>query len=323
MAGFGISARYGRAVHLAVVPLVVFFICAGFAPEHGPPYVIALGLALVVFLSSYLLCRQLDASCVEKCSLDEQLIQTQKLAALGEISSGIAHEINTPLAIISQESEWLRHLLKSLHPAGQDSPPDALADCNESLDQIIVQVNRCKEITHGMLNFARKREAVEQDTDVNRLVEDMTTWIEQEGSRNNIIIRRDYDQHLPLIATDSPLLRQVTLNLLNNAFQAVERDGEITISTRRVDRSHIAIEIRDTGCGIPKEHLDKIFNPFFTTKDPGKGTGLGLSISLSIVHRLGGTIAAASEPGKFTALTVTLPIKHAPDAGAPAQPLTH
>lgn len=306
--------RFGHVLHLFLVPGLTFAAIATYDPHApGAPYVIALGLAAIVFLSAYRLCRRIDEARKETCELDEQLIQSQKLAALGELSSGIAHEINTPLAIISQESEWMRHLLKGFAPATNtapnEDPQQALVEFGDSLDQIITQVNRCREITHGMLNFSRKHVAVEQETDVNRLVDDMANWIEKEAVRHNVVIHRAFDPDLPLIQTDSPLLRQVVLNLLNNAFQAVGQDGEIGVSTRRLDKLNISIEVRDTGCGIPKEHLDKIFNPFFTTKDPGKGTGLGLSISLSIVDKLGGKITATSELGKFTSFIVTLPLK--------------
>jgi signal transduction histidine kinase len=305
--------RFRHILHLVLVPGLILAALVGYDPSApGAPYVTALGLAAIVFFSSYSLCRRVDAARKETCELDEQLIQSQKLAALGELSSGIAHEINTPLAIISQESEWMRHVLKSLAPAPDvesEERNQSFAEIGDSLDQIIVQVNRCREVTHGMLNLARKHVAVEQETDVNRLVDDMANWIEKEAVRQNVVIHRAFDPDLPFVQTDSPLLRQVVLNLLNNAFQAIGHDGEIGVSTRRADKGHIAIEVRDTGCGIPKEHLDKIFNPFFTTKDPGKGAGLGLSISLSIVDKLGGKITATSEPGEFTSFVVTLPLQ--------------
>ena len=308
MLGFGLSTRYGQAVHLVLVPGLAVSACLTLVGESvASAAVTALGLGAAVFMSSLLLCRKIDAASEEKCQLDEQLIQSQKLAAMGELSSGIAHEINTPLAIISQESEWLRYLLKSLTTAPID--PDKAKEFAESLDQISLQVERCREITHGMLNFARKRDAVLQDTDINQLLEDMVLWVEKEVQRNNCAIHRAYDPELPLVATDSPLLRQVVLNLLNNAAQAVERDGEITVATTRTGSNAVSIEVRDNGCGIPKENLDKIFNPFFTTKAPGKGTGLGLSISLSIVARLGGALTASSQPGEFTSFVLSLPIR--------------
>jgi len=285
----------------AVLAACLWLPCVRFA-SAAPA---ALGLAGLVALYSRFMIRRIQTMREERCLLDEQLIQSQKLAAMGELSSGIAHEINTPLAIIFQESEWIRHLQKKLHA---DSP-ETLQELGDSVEQILAQVERCKRITHGMLNFARKHDAVDQETDLNRLLEDMVIWVEKDATQRNIAILRAYAPDLPMIFTDAPLLRQVVLNLLNNAAQAVDKDGTISVATYRAGHDLVAIEVRDSGCGIAQENLDKIFNPFFTTKEPGKGTGLGLSISLAIVTRLGGTIKAASRPGEFTSFVVTLPVQ--------------
>jgi len=240
----------------------------------------------------------------QKCRLDQQLIQSQKLAAIGELSSGIAHEINNPLAIMGQETEWSKHLLKddNLQAPGA---PDELRD---SLREIVSQVERCKEITHKLLDFARKKEPLIQGADVNRLIEDMARLVEKEAAQKNIQLIRAYARNLPRVPTDPPLLRQVVLNILNNAAYAIGKDGTITITTRQAADA-VELTFSDTGCGIPKEQLDKIFDPFFTTKPPGKGTGLGLSISHSIVVKLGGRITVASEVGRGTTFTIHLPVE--------------
>ena len=266
---------------------------------------VALVVAFVSFLFVRHLTRLVAKANEQKCHLDQQLIQSQKLAAIGELSSGIAHEINNPLAIMGQETEWIKHLLKDDHLEA----PGAPEELRDSLREIVCQVDRCKEITHKLLDFARKKEPLIQGADVNRLIEDMARLVEKEAAQKNIKIIRAYQKNLPRVQTDPPLLRQVVLNILNNAAYAIGKDGAITIATRQSGESLVELAFSDTGCGIPKEQLDKIFDPFFTTKPPGKGTGLGLSISHSIVVKLGGRITVASEVGKGTTFTIHLPVE--------------
>ena len=235
--------------------------------------------------------------------LDERLLQSQKLAAIGELSAGIAHEINNPLAIIRQEAEWMQHLLKKLG----DGDHKELVELQGSVHQIVQQVDRCTEITRNLLDFARKRDPVIQAVEVNRIIENMTMLVEKEAKHNNITIVRHYDETLPVIYSDAPQLRQVILNFLTNATHAIGKDGVITITTRLSGDDAVDIVIRDTGCGIPAENLSKIFDPFFTTKPPGQGTGLGLSICHGIILRLGGRITVESTVGQGTEFTITLP----------------
>jgi two-component system NtrC family sensor kinase len=267
--------------------------------------VAALVVALASFLSTRHLTRLVAKANEQKCNLDEQLIQSQKLAAIGELSSGIAHEINNPLAIMGQETEWIKHLLKD----DNLQAPGANEELRDSLREIVDQVDRCKEITHKLLDFARKKEPLIQGADVNRLIEDMARLVEREAAQNSIKLVREYQKNLPRVQTDPPLLRQVVLNILNNATYAIGKDGAITIVTRQSGGDGVELTFNDTGCGIPKEQLDRIFDPFFTTKPPGKGTGLGLSISHSIIVKLGGRITVVSEVGKGTTFTIHLPVE--------------
>ncbi|MEN6440440.1 MAG: ATP-binding protein [Syntrophobacter sp.] len=284
-------------VLLLGAPLWVF---AG--PEAA---LLVLPVAGACFVAIRSLMKQVATARAQECFLDEQLIQSQKLAAIGELSAGIAHEINNPLAIIAQEIEWAR-----LQFDGVTSDSPGLEEARDSLNEIAVQVERCREITHKLLDFARKRDPLIQGADLNKLIEDMAKLVEKESSQKGIPIIRDYRTDLPPIFTDPPLLRQVILNLLNNAVYAIQQNGAITIRTRIPESGQVEMVISDTGVGIRKEDLDKIFNPFFTTKPPGKGTGLGLSICHSIIVRLGGRIAVDSEPGKGTSFAVRLPIFH-------------
>ena len=271
------------------------------------PPLVGVGLALfagaICIGSALTLARRVRRGERELHELDVRLLHSQKLAAIGELSSGIAHEINNPLAIITQEIDLARELFG---PNACPAPED-LAEIKDCLDQVGKQVARCRQITHKLLNFARKMEPVLQEEALEQVIEDMAVLVEREAAGRGVAIRRDYDQSLPPVRTDVPLLRQVILNLLTNAMHATPEGGTITLATGR-QNGRAVIEVRDTGCGIPPANLPKVFDPFFTTKEPGKGTGLGLSLSHGIVARLGGNLTAQSAVGQGSVFTVSLPL---------------
>lgn len=292
---------------LYLVPFLNVVLAAGLLIHWQVFFAVsALLVAGVCFFFNRYLAQLVEIANKQKFFLDQQLIQSQKLAAVGELSSGIAHEINNPLAIIGQEAEWMRHLLKD--PGGVNTQWQE--DLKDSLQEIVRQIDRCKDITHKLLDFARKKEPLVQGADLNKLIEDMVKLVEKEAVHKNIIIARKYDENLPAISTDTPLMRQVVLNLLNNAVYAVSKDGTVTVTTRPEPDDWAVVEIDDTGCGIRKEDLGKIFDPFFTTKPQGEGTGLGLSICHGIVTKLGGRIDVMSVVGEGTIFSVRLPLQH-------------
>lgn len=236
--------------------------------------------------------------------LEERLLQTQKLAAIGELAAGISHEINNPLAIILQEAEWLEELLKGAR--FQDAAQ--LREFQESLHEIVQAVERAREVTGKVLELARERQPIIQKVEVNRILEDMARLVELEAKKRHIVIERHLAGDLPPLESDGPLLRQAVLNLLTNACQAMEGEGQIIITSSWAGPDHMKIAIRDTGPGIPAEILGRIFTPFFTTKPPGTGTGLGLAITQTIIHKLGGIINVASTPKQGTTFTIVLPL---------------
>jgi two-component system NtrC family sensor kinase len=271
-------------------------------------------VAAVAFFTTALLIRKIEKADREKKLLDEQLVQSHKLASIGELSAGVAHEINNPLAVIGEEAGWLVDLLKR---ENLQTFPER-AEFESSLREIGVQTGRCREITHKLLSFARKMESVLKDVDINRLVDEAAGMREREAALMNIDFIRDYRQDLPRVHSDPSLLRQVILNLVNNAIDALPKGGQIYLQTRRsddgpaagIEAGTIDVVVRDTGIGIPQENLEKIFDPFFTTKEPGKGTGLGLSICHGIIQKLGGSITVDSQPGQGTTFCVQIPIEH-------------
>lgn len=299
----GTGPRILRWVCLAGAGLSGLGLC-GLLIGQGSPWanaslVLGIGLCWAATAGLYM---QLRKSERQRALLDSRMVQSHKLAALGELSAGIAHEINNPLAIIGREAELMLHLLGQ----GVEIPREELL---ESAREVAGQVERCKEITQNLLNFARKMEPVFQQVDINRLVEDMVKLVERETQGKGIEIKREYDKNLGPIRTDPPGLRQVILNLLNNARQAMEQGGIIEVRTQASPAGGVQIMIRDTGCGIPQEHLSRIFDPFFTTKAQGKGTGLGLSICHGIVDRLGGRIRVKSQVGLGSTFVVELPAR--------------
>jgi two-component system, NtrC family, sensor kinase len=262
--------------------------------------------ALIVAGASFFSVRRLITVFLQQQrSVDQQLLQSQKLASLGELSSGIAHEINNPLAIIGQEAEWLRHLLENMRTRDAQWQ----SEVKDSLREIIHQVDRGREITHKILDFARHNEPLLQLADSNKLLEDMVKLVEKEAGHKGIAVLRRYAADLPAISTDPPLVRQVMLNLLNNAVYAIGNNGFIEVATDQVNDSFVVFKVSDTGCGIPEQNLSRIFDPFFTTKPQGQGTGLGLSICHGIVTKLGGRISVESRVGEGTTFGVQLPLK--------------
>ncbi|NLI80702.1 MAG: two-component sensor histidine kinase [Deltaproteobacteria bacterium] len=241
----------------------------------------------------------------EKAILDSNLMQSSKMAALGKLAAGIAHEVNNPLAVIKEKVGWIKDLLEEEELAKSEN----FQEFEEAVVKIDQHVDRAKRVTHRLLGFARRMEPMQESVNVNKVLEDTIDFLRNEAHYRNITIRTEYAEDLPVTTSDSAQLQQVFLNILNNGIDAVGRNGEISVVTcHKVREGQISVSISDTGPGIPSEQINQIFDPFFTTKEVGKGTGLGLSISYSIIEKLGGNISVASEPGKGTTFTIILPI---------------
>jgi two-component system NtrC family sensor kinase len=248
---------------------------------------------------------QLVRSEREKASLDASLTQSSKMAALGKLAAGVAHEVNNPLAIIMEKAGWMRDLLTE---EDVKTSPN-FKEYEDAVQKIEFHVRRAKDVTHRLLGFARRMDPLRDDVNVNILLDQTKSFLENEASFRNIEIMTHYDRGLPCITSDASQLQQVFLNILDNAIDAIDKDGVITVTTRHdKDLGAVVIAIADTGKGMPKEVADKIFDPFFTTKKVGEGTGLGLTISYSIIEKLGGKIALQSAEGKGTTFTITLPV---------------
>lgn len=243
----------------------------------------------------------------QQAQMNEELIQSSKMAALGKLAAGVAHEVNNPLAVIREKAGWMRDLLEE---------EDVKASANfqefvDAVDKIEQHVERAGKVVHRMLGFARRMEPVCNDIYINDVLKQTTAFLENEIRFRNIELIWELKPDLPTIQSDAAQIQQVILNLFNNAIDAIDRNGHITVATRYDQEADmVGISIRDDGPGMDKEVQRRIFDPFFTTKKVGEGTGLGLSISYSIINKLGGSIRFESEAGKGTEFIILLPVKH-------------
>jgi nitrogen-specific signal transduction histidine kinase/iron only hydrogenase large subunit-like protein len=242
--------------------------------------------------------KQLQSSHQELEQAHAQLIKTEKFASLGQLAAGVAHEINNPLGTITIYSHLLLKSLENEDPRKED------------IELIISEANRAKEIVQGLLSFARETKLRESEMNVNDLLEDVLALISNQSLFYNIKIEKSFYQDIPSINADETKLKQVFLNIILNAAQAMEGNGKLILGTS-TDKKQIKIKIQDTGPGIPPENMDKLFSPFFTTKE--KGTGLGLAISYGIIERHKGRIDVYSELGKGSTFTIILPITKCED----------
>jgi two-component system NtrC family sensor kinase len=261
-------------------------------------------MVLGALLVSRSMIRQLEKSEREKAMLDASLVQSSKMAALGKLAAGIAHEVNNPLAVIKEKVGWIHDLLSEEDISGSEN----YKEFDDAVRKIDYHVDRAKKVTHRLLGFARRMEPIREQVDLNRLVSETIDFLKNEAHYRNIEIVTHLDPGLPTTISDSSQVQQVVLNILNNAIDAVGKSGTITLATRFIEEDReLVVTISDNGPGIPAELIDRIFDPFFTTKQYGMGTGLGLSISYSIVEKLGGRITVSSEPGQVTTFTIYLP----------------
>jgi len=229
--------------------------------------------------------------------IEEQIAQADKLASIGQLSAGIAHEINNPLGIILGYTQlMLRHAIPE-------------SERHHDLKTIEKHARNCKAIVEDLLNFARTSTSREDQTRIDEALENVLKFVQQHADLNHIKIDKDYDPSAPEMLLDEKKIKQVFMNLIMNATHAIGNTGTLSLSTRYIHATRqVFVSIEDTGHGIEKKNLSRIFDPFFTTKTTGEGTGLGLSVSYGIIKNHGGNILVESEAGKGSIFTVVLPV---------------
>jgi two-component system NtrC family sensor kinase len=273
--------------------------------RHLEMIILGLGSLLIVvavFFLVRILLRQLEASEREKAALDAELVNSSRLAALGRMAAGVAHEINNPLAAIGELSGLLDDLmdpeLVKSHPYG--------AMFKETAGKIQHHVDRARSVTHRLLGYARRMEPTRDTVDLNQVVTETVSFLEKEAHFRRVAIIQVLDPGLGQTVSDRSQLQQVFLNLLNNALDAVADGGQIVITSQAV-KDQLIVTFADDGGGMDAETMKRVFDPFFTTKPQGKGTGLGLYICHSIIHKLGGSLTVSSAPGQGATFAVRLP----------------
>ncbi|MCD6586629.1 MAG: histidine kinase [Desulfobacteraceae bacterium] len=269
--------------------------------------VIMLIFTVMLFSTSRLLSRA-EVNEEARKELKSQLFHAAKLVSVGELAAGIAHEINNPLAIISSQCGVIRDMFDPEVGGDAHMKPETPDNIVRELGIVEGAVSRASDITRKLLKSSRKSKPRLEKCSVNEILDDVVNGlIEKEFQVVNIELVKEYDSHLPKIFLDPDQMYQVFQNIVNNAGDAIEGPGKITLITRMKD-DNVEVIVSDTGKGMTHEQMGKMFLPFFTTKEVGKGTGLGLSISLSIVELMGGSIDVQSMPDAGSSFIVSLPI---------------
>lgn len=265
---------------------------------------VSLVAILLIFLVIIHRARKIVEFKEESSQTKVQLEHASKLATVGELAAGIAHEINNPLAVISEEAGLMKDLMNP--EFGGSITPEEIG---KRLDIIHNAVFRCRDITRKLLGFVRKTDISLAQYDVHEIIDDVVDgFVTREMAVSNIEIEREFSGEIPQALTDKNQLEQMLFNLIKNSADAIIGPGKITIKTS-MDEDFIHISVTDTGIGMTSEQIEKIFLPFYTTKEVGKGTGLGLSVSYGIVRSLGGKITVESTVNVGSVFTISLPVK--------------
>ncbi len=232
-----------------------------------------------------------------------QLLQAEKMASLGMLAAGVAHEINNPVAIMIEEAGWIGDLLEEEEFQASEN----LKELNRAIKQIANQGKRCKEITRKLLSFSRKSDSGIQTVQLNELIQDVVNLSIQRAKSANVELKTNLLADLPPAQISLSEMQQVLFNLINNAVEAMEKKGGTVTLSSRIQQGQILVEVMDDGPGISKANLSRIFDPFFTTKSVGKGTGLGLFICYGIIKTMGAKIDVKSVVGVGTTFSISIP----------------
>jgi PAS domain S-box-containing protein len=230
----------------------------------------------------------------QRVRMEDQMLQNEKLTSLGLLAAGVAHEVNTPLAVISN---YIQMLAKQIPT---DDPKQ------KTIERIVKQTFRASEIVNNLLNFSRTGSGEAMEVDMNSVLEETLTLVQHPFKTARVNVLKNYEPKLPPVLGSTTRLQQVFLNLFLNARDAMPSGGMLEVRTAAYNGT-IEVEVTDTGSGIPAEHLHRIFDPFFTTKSTGKGTGLGLSVSYGIIKEHAGKVDVRSTPGKGTSFRLEFP----------------
>lgn len=296
-------------VLIAVAMVLIFWV---FDTLASGPFLTRMAIAVLVLVYGYFtqgLINSRRQALEEKERTQQQLIQTEKLAALGAVAAGVAHEVKNPLAIIVQGVTYLQKALRD---------DERLADVAARIEKSAL---RADNIVKALLGFARQIAIKTEEADIVPLIDETLLLVNHQISQKRIRVERRYASGLPQVVMDISQVRQVLINLFMNACEAMSDEGVLGVSTALATGEDgqplVQVVVSDTGGGISEESLKKVFDPFYTTKDATGNTGLGLSISKGIIDRHQGTIVIESDPGRGTRVTIGLPASRAEAGGRP------
>jgi two-component system, NtrC family, sensor kinase len=257
-------------------------------------------LLVAVAVSTYLVSKIHHADRIRVAAL-HNVEYVNKMASIGRLAAGVAHEINNPLAIINEKAGLMQDLLKNRANGPVEKKMEG------QIASILNSVNRCAAITRRLLSFARPDSVSLQILNLREVIDNVIGFLGKEAQYRGISVEVDVSPDIPPLASDRSKLEQILLNLMNNAFAAVNDGGRLQITGHRAAPDRVSIAVIDDGCGIPFEDIKRVFEPFFSTRTQKGGTGLGLSITYGLVQELGGSIAVESQVGRGTRFTITLP----------------
>ena len=271
-------------------------------------------VTVILIMATYMV-RRIKLADERRVMTLHEVEYASKMASIGRLAASVAHEINNPLAIINEKAGLIKDLFTYQKLYAEDLKLGGL------VDSILRSVKRAGTITKRLLNFARNLEATVESINLKEVLGDVISFLEKEAEHRSVTIIQDISDEIPLFESDRGKIQQIFLNIINNAFAAVSDGGRLEIIARLEGKTVFSITFKDDGCGIPKDDLQHVFEPFFSTKVNQGGTGLGLSITYNLVRELGGQITVQSEEGKGTRFTVLLPLKMKSKEGTDARPV--
>jgi two-component system NtrC family sensor kinase len=284
---------------IALFLILIYWILDSLASDQVLTRALIACFVIIYGIFTQTLINSRKAALEEKERTQKQLIQSEKLAALGIVAAGIAHEVKNPLAIIIQGVEYLRTSVSSD------------VDITDVLERIKKSAFRADSIIKGLLSFTRQMPIQAEQVEIKPVIEETLSFIDHQLKLKHINLIKQFSPGLPKVIVDSNQIKQVFLNLLLNSIDAIHNGGTITISAEKVEtapgESHLKITLADTGCGIPRDRIEKVFDPFYTTKDSSGNAGLGLSIAKGIIDKHHGTVQIESGPEGGTCVIIALP----------------
>ena len=258
-------------------------------------------LAVILGVATYLV-NKIYLADQKRISTLHQVEYSNKMATIGRLAAGVAHEINNPLAVINEKAG----LIKDLLSMGEECPRDE--KLMNTINGVLSSVERCAKITRRLLGFMRNSGVTTERIHLGETIQEVLAFLSKEAEYRSLHISVHVDEDVPPITSDRGRLQEILLNVINNSFAAMQNGGSLEVTARRGKQGFVSVIVKDDGCGIPKADLDRVFEPFFSTRTGKGGTGLGLSITSGLVQELGGEIRVDSEEGKGTSFTILLPI---------------